>query len=158
MSYSEKKEKRINIQAKDWDKEKKYLNLQQDIKYEKQQIKNKHKQQKRKLTTTKFLMFFLFFSCAFVELFTIYITIKIINVGFQIDLTPLTMLITAIVAEVIGFAIYALKSTKQNTKGGIIFETAINNMQNQRKLKRKNNIQQCKEEEHDENQLQEAEG
>lgn len=123
--YSKKKQTRINIQAKDWDKEKQYLNLQQDMKHEREQIKNKYKEQKRKLTTTKFLMFFLFISCSVVELFTIYITIKIINVGFEIDLTPLTMLITAVVAEVIGFAIYSLKSSKENTKGGIIYETAL---------------------------------
>lgn len=123
--YSKKKQTRINIQAKDWDKEKQYLNLQQDMKHEREQIKNKYKEQKKKLTTTKFLMFFLFISCFVVELFTIYITIKIINVGFEIDLTPLTMLITAVVAEVIGFAIYSLKSSKENTKGGIIYETAL---------------------------------
>lgn len=123
--YSKKKQTRINIQAKDWDKEKQYLNLQQDMKHEKEQIKNKYKEQKKKLTTTKFLMFFLFISCSIVELFTIYITIKIINIGFEIDLTPLTMLITAVVAEVIGFAIYSLKSSKENTKGGIIYETAL---------------------------------
>jgi len=70
-------------------------------------------------------MFFLFISCSVVELFTIYITIKIINIGFEIDLTPLTMLITAVVAEVIGFAIYSLKASKENTKGGIIYETAL---------------------------------
>lgn len=123
--YSKKKQTRINIQAKDWDKEKQYLNLQQDMKHEREQIKNKYKEQKKKLTTTKFLMFFLFISCSVVELFTIYITIKIINIGFEIDLTPLTMLITAVVAEVIGFAIYSLKSSKENTKGGIIYETAL---------------------------------
>lgn len=123
--YSKKKQTRINIQAKDWDKEKQYLNLQQDMKHEREQIKNKYKEQKKKLTTTKFLMFFLFISCSVVELFTIYITIKIINIGFEIDLTPLTMLITAVVAEVIGFAIYSLKASKENTKGGIIYETAL---------------------------------
>ena len=123
--YSIKKDNKIKKEAKDWEKEKQYLNLQKDIQHEKEQIKNKYKQQKRKLTTTKFLMFFLFFSCSFVELFTIYITIKIINIGLEIDLTPLTMLITAIVAQVIGFAIYSLKSTKENTKGGIVYQTAI---------------------------------
>ena len=35
------------------------------------------------------------------------------------------MLITAVVAEVIGFAIYSLKASKENTKGGIIYETAL---------------------------------
>lgn len=123
--YSEKKDKSIKKLFHLWQKEKQYLTMQQDMKHEKRQIKNKYKQQKKKLTTTKFLMLFLFISCSIVQLFTIYITIKIINIGFEIDLTPLTMLITSVVAEVIGFAIYSLKSTKENTKGGIIYETAL---------------------------------
>ena len=41
------------------------------------------------------------------------------------DLSPLMALITTVVAEVIGFGIYALKSTKENTEGGIVFETAM---------------------------------
>ena len=123
--YSEKKDKSIKKLFHLWQKEKQYLTIQQDMKHEKRQIKNKYKQQKKKLTTTKFLMLFLFISCSIVQLFTIYITIKIINIGFEIDLTPLTMLITSVVAEVIGFAIYSLKSTKENTKGGIVYETAL---------------------------------
>ena len=46
------------------------------------------------------------------------------------DLSPLMALISAVVAEVIGFAVYALKSTKENTEGGIIYETAMYNLEN----------------------------
>lgn len=123
--YSIKKQKKIKQKASLWNKEKEYLTIEKDMEHEKQQIKNKYKEQKRKLSMTKFLMYFLFISCSVVQLFTIYITIKIINIGFEIDLTPLTMLITAVVAQVVGFAIYALKSTKENTKGGIIYQTAL---------------------------------
>ena len=42
--------------------------------------------------------------------------------------SPLVALISAVVGEVIAFAIYALKSAKENTKGGIVYETAINNL------------------------------
>ena len=38
-----------------------------------------------------------------------------------VDFSALQSLITAVVAEVVGFAIYALKSTKENTKGGIVY-------------------------------------
>lgn len=123
--YSIKKDNKIKKRAENWQKEKKYLNLQQDIQHEREQIKNKYKAQKRALTTTKFLMFFLFISCSVIELFTIYIILKAINMGLEVDFTPLTMLITAIVAQVIGFAVYSLKSTKENIKGGIIYEMAM---------------------------------
>ena len=46
--------------------------------------------------------------------------------GMGVDLTPLQMLITTIVGEVIVFAVYSLKSLKENTKGGIIYQTAMN--------------------------------
>ena len=41
------------------------------------------------------------------------------------DFTALQMLITAVVGEVVAFAVYSIKSLKQNTKGGIIYETAM---------------------------------
>jgi len=66
-------------------------------------------------------MLFLFISCSIIELFTLYITFKVVNMGLEVDFTPLQMLITAVVAEVIGFAVYSLKSLKENTKGGIIY-------------------------------------
>ena len=66
-------------------------------------------------------MLFLFISCTAIEIFTMYAIIKGMNMGFGIDFTPLTMLIYAVVAEVIGFSVYSLKSMKENTKGGIVF-------------------------------------
>lgn len=65
-------------------------------------------------------MLFLFLSCSAIEFFTIFLTFKSINMGY-IDFSALQSLITAVVAEVVGFAIYALKSTKENTKGGIVY-------------------------------------
>lgn len=65
-------------------------------------------------------MLFLFISCSAVEFFTIFLTFKSLNLGY-VDFSALQSLITAVVAEVVGFAIYALKSTKENTKGGIIY-------------------------------------
>lgn len=41
------------------------------------------------------------------------------------DFTPLVTLIGAVVSEVIGFAIYALKAMKENSKGGIVYDTAM---------------------------------
>ena len=129
MSYSAKKQQKIKKQFLSWKKEKEYLNLKQDIQHERYKIKNKYKKQKKSLTTTKFLMLFLFISCSIIELFTLYITFKVVNMGLEVDFTPLQMLITAVVAEVIGFAVYSLKSLKENTKGGIIYQTAMKQQQ-----------------------------
>ena len=45
--------------------------------------------------------------------------------GTMIDFTPLVALIGAVVGEVFSYAIYSLKSAKENTAGGIIYDTAM---------------------------------
>ena len=69
-------------------------------------------------------MLFLFISCSAIQIFTIILTFKSISLG-AVDFSALQSLITAVVAEVIGFAIYSLKSLKENTEGGIVYQTAI---------------------------------
>ena len=63
-----------------------------------------------------------------IEIFTVWVTIKSINLatflGFMPDFSPLVTLIGSIVSEVIGLAAYYVKSTKENTIGGIVYESA----------------------------------
>ena len=40
------------------------------------------------------------------------------------DFSPLVTLIGAVVSEVIGFAVYAIKATKENTANGITYMVA----------------------------------
>lgn len=68
-------------------------------------------------------MLFLFLNCTIIEFFTGYVTLKSLNLGFA-DFSPLTTLISAVVGEVICFAVYAYKATKENTEGGITYENA----------------------------------
>ena len=74
---------------------------------------------KKPATTSKKLILFLFINCTVIELFTMYVTLKqfslALAIGGMIDFTPLVTLIGAVVGEVISFAVYALKSTKENT-------------------------------------------
>lgn len=126
MNYAQR-QKKLNKKVENWEKEKIILSKEQKLKEQKKGIKNKGKQQKKKLTTTKLLTFFLFINCTIIQLFTLYITWKQINIGYGADLTPLQMLITTVVGQVIVFAVYSLKSLKENTKGGIIYQTALKN-------------------------------
>lgn len=114
----------IQRKIKNWKQEKDLLIKEQQMKEEKNEVLKK--QEKRKLSTTKRLTFFLFINCTIIEIFTLYVTLKQLNIGMGVDLTPLQMLITTIVGEVIAFAVYSLKSLKENTKGGIIYQTAMN--------------------------------
>lgn len=114
----------IQRKIKNWKQEKDLLIKEQQMKEEKNEVLKK--QEKRKLSTTKRLTFFLFINCTIIEIFTLYVTLKQLNMGIGVDLTPLQMLITTIVGEVIVFAVYSLKSLKENTKDGIIYQTAMN--------------------------------
>lgn len=114
----------IQRKIKNWKQEKDLLIKEQQMEKEKSEVLKK--QEKRKLSTTKRLTFFLFINCTIIEIFTLYVTLKQLNMGMGVDLTPLQMLITTIVGEVIVFAVYSLKSLKENTKGGIIYQAAMN--------------------------------
>jgi hypothetical protein len=79
-------------------------------------------------------MLFLFINCSLIELFTGYVTLQnfqlVREVGGMVDLTPLITLISAVVGEVIGFAIYSIKASKENSKGGIVYDTAMQHLNN----------------------------
>jgi hypothetical protein len=47
------------------------------------------------------------------------------------DLSPLTSLIGIVVSEVMGFAVYAVKSMKENTEGGITHMLAKHELEQQ---------------------------
>ena len=126
----QKQQEKLNKQLQQWQLEKQLILQQQDLQEDIKQTKNRYKEQRKKLSTSKFLMLFLFISCTAIQFFTIFLTFKSLNMGY-VDFSALQSLITAVVAEVVGFAVYALKSTKENTKGGIVYQTAILEAQQQ---------------------------
>ena len=121
-----KEERDITIKEHRWQREKEVLERKYKLKQEKREFK---KQFLPKISTSKLLILFLFINCTIIELFTGFVTLK------SLDLTTLTManpdfttlvaLIGAVVSEVVGYAVYALKSAKENTAGGITYETAM---------------------------------
>ena len=125
-----KAEKEIVLQEKQWEKEKSLQERKYKIKKEKRELKSLYG---FKLPTSKLLILFLFINCTLIELFTGWVTIKSIDLATLTmvgpDFTPLVTLIGAVVSEVIGFAIYSIKSAKENTEGGIIYETTMAKLQ-----------------------------
>lgn len=123
------KERYVLSQEKIWNKEKEILEREYRIKAERKSLKEKFKEKKDKIANSKLLVWFLFINCTIIELFTIWVISRELSLAAEgilaPDLSPLMALITTVVAEVIGFGIYALKSTKENTEGGIVFETAM---------------------------------
>lgn len=129
------KEKEINIQIQEWEQEKKILEKEQQLKKEKKKFYDKYK---KKISTSKMLIFFLFINCTIIEFFTGWVTLKSIELSFTTSMTPdfspLVTLIGAVVGEVIGFAFYSIKSTKENTKNGIVYEQAMREYESQGEL------------------------
>ena len=121
-----KEERNITIQEHRWQREKEVLERKYKLKQEKREFK---KQFLPKISTSKLLILFLFINCTIIELFTGFVTLKSLDLTTLTmanpDFTPLVALIGAVVSEVVGYAVYALKSAKENTAGGITYEAAM---------------------------------
>lgn len=121
-----KEERDITIKEHRWQREKEVLERKYKLKQEKKEFK---KQFLPKISTSKLLILFLFINCTIIELFTGFVTLKSLDLTTLTmanpDFTPLVALIGAVVSEVVGYAVYALKSAKENTAGGITYETAM---------------------------------
>lgn len=139
MNIQREKQK-LQKQLQVWQAKKQIILQKQDLLEDVKQTKNRYKEQHKKLSASKFLMLFLFVSCSAIEFFTIFLTFKTVNLGY-IDFSALQSLITAVVAEVVGFAIYALKSTKENTVGGVVYQTAL--LEAQQKITQEENNQEA---------------
>lgn len=132
----EEKEKDISAKEKLWEQQKPLLQREHKLRMEKRLFKEEQQLKRKKLeikfkkpNTSKFLISFLFINCTIIEIFScfiLYVAVKSYAAsGSVIDFSPLTALIGAVVTEVIGYAIYTIKATKENTKGGITYETAM---------------------------------
>ena len=122
--------KKLNKKKEKWQLEKELLREQIELKKQKLKFFELNKIIKKQTSTTKRIILFLFINCSLIEIFTGVITIINLHLaattGAMIDFTPIVTLIGAVVSEVIGFAIYAVKATKQNTRNGIVFEQMMN--------------------------------
>ena len=123
------RERDLIIAERRWQKEKPLREREYKLKEDQRHFKETHRP---KFSTSKLLIIFLFINCTIIEIFTGYVTLKSLDIATMTfmmpDFTPLVTLIGAVVSEVIGFAIYAIKSAKENTSGGIVYETAMMNL------------------------------
>lgn len=112
-----------------WNAEKVILERKQKLREEKREMRKP-----KKISTTKFLIGFLFINCTLVELFTGWATAQSLKISYAtgnpMDFSPLVTLIGAVVTEVMGFAVYAIKATKENTANGITYMMAQQSLNN----------------------------
>lgn len=124
-----KRKNSLRKKQKNWEQEKDIIIEQIKLKNDKEKIKGHNK-----LSMSKKIILFLFINCTLIELFTGYITIMDLNIAKttgMVDFSPMIALITAVVGEVIGFAVYAVKSMKENTQGGITYQAMMNEFEQQ---------------------------
>lgn len=129
MSTLDEQEQELSRSERRWERQKALVLRKYQLKQDKKKIR---KMCGLQLTTTKLYLMFLFINCTAVELFTGYITLQSFKLARELciapELTPLVTLIGAVVSEVIGFAVYMLKSMKENSAGGVVYETAMANI------------------------------
>ena len=118
----------VNFQEKLWLQLKPIKIRKNKIEQEKKEIKDKTNQIKFP-SWTKMLLTFLFINFTILELFIGYITIQSFNLAFAIgispDFTPLVTLIGLIAGETISYGVYCAKSKAENTKNGVVYDTAM---------------------------------
>lgn len=112
----ELKKELLNLeeQEENWKVEKDIL-----IRKNKMESERKSLTKKSKISTTKLLVLFLFVNFTIVEIYSMWVMYTLA------DLSALYTLITAVIGETLTLAIYAVKSVKENTAGGIVYEQAM---------------------------------
>lgn len=106
--------KRLKARESYWEEEKplfeREITLTEDI---------RKTRDKKKLSTTKLIVAFIFLNCTIVEIYSMIVMYQLR------DISSLYALITAVIGETISFAVYSAKATKENTVGGMTYEMAM---------------------------------
>lgn len=127
-----KEKENINFQEKIWLQLKPIKLRENKIEQEKKEIINERR--KIKLPTwSKILLIFLFINFTALEFFVGWITIQSFNLAYATgalpDFTPLVTLIGAVIGQTLTYWTYCNKSKAENTEGGIVFQSMMNNFQ-----------------------------
>ena len=89
----------------------------------------KTKKEKKKPSWSKVLLLLLFINFFIIEFFIGWVTVQSFSLAFDLgispDFSPLLALIGAVISETISYGIYCAKSKAENTKGGVIYDLAI---------------------------------
>lgn len=119
----EEREQEAQQQLANWKRERVILNAEHWIKKDK--LNFEEKEPKKRLSTSKILIAFLFINFTVLELFILGVTIASFSLAFAtgmpVDFSPLLMLGGAILGETISYLIYTVKSAKENSEGGLVY-------------------------------------
>lgn len=102
---------RLKLQEMEWKRKKRLLDKRKALRKSKLEYLPRFK-----VNTTKLVMAYIIINCTIVEIYSMWVMVKLQ------DISGLYTLITSVIGETIAFLVYAVKSTKENTQGGIIYE------------------------------------
>ena len=115
-----------------WEEEKPLIEIQNNIDKEKKELIGQRIQAKFP-SWGKMLLIILFINFTILEIFIGWVTVKSFSLALATnmmpDFTPLITLIGAVIGQTLSYGIYSSKSKAENTKGGIVYETAMANFQ-----------------------------
>ena len=87
------------------------------------EIRHSNDKPKEKLSFSKVAFIFMIANCTVIEIYAL------VAMFFFADLSPLTTLIAAVVGECMSFTVFEIKSGKENTSGGIVYESAMKKLE-----------------------------
>ena len=121
----EKLETNFNKQV--WEARKPLIEIQNQIDEEKKELTVQHIKANFP-SWGKLFALLLFINFTALEIFICWVTIKTFSIALAIgimpDFTPLITLIGAVIGQTLSYGIYAAKSKAENTEGGIVYEMA----------------------------------
>ena len=105
----------VEEMEKSWVKEKEIIQRKQLLIQERNSIIPK-----KKISTMKLLVGFMLLNLTAIEIYSMWVMYALS------DLSALYSLITAVIGETITVIAYSVKSTKENTYGGIVYDSVVN--------------------------------
>lgn len=95
------------------------------LKQELNELRHSNDKPKEKLSFSKMAFIFMIANCVVIEIYAL------VAMFFFGDLSSLSALIAAVVGECISFLCFEIKSGKENTTGGIIYESAMKKLEHE---------------------------
>ena len=122
-----REKKKIEFNKKVWDMRRPLIETQNQIEEEQKELQITHRKNKFP-AWSKVLLVFLFVNFTLLEIFIGWVTVKTfsiaLSIGMMPDFTPLITLIGAVIGQTLSYGIYSSKSKAENTEGGITYEMA----------------------------------
>lgn len=95
------------------------------LKQELYELRHSNDKQREKLSFSKIAFIFMMTNCVVIEIYALF------AMFYFGDLSSLSALIAAVVGECVSFLCFEIKAGKENSKNGIVYETAMKKLEHE---------------------------